>query len=803
MRKKIKLSMMTVFLLLFLATISSASAANTYNINETSYNDYFDATGYINNPTVQAGDVLDCSGTLTNKDMYIDRPLNITSSDQTGTLVNGVITILTSGSGTNITNLKFNNHNHNGDTPGTIVINQADNTTIVNNTINTTQTGDNSYGIHLIEANNNQITGNTIITTGNGSGTATGGNGNFNYGIYLEESSNNVFESNSIKTTGTSADIDWSDWMNGGIYATLGLNLDYSSSYNEFINNTITTDYNDVVTDYDYDSLLGVHIHTDCCYNTIANNIINTNGNTYVYGLEVVGGTDTADNNTISGNTINTTGVTSATSVKVSASTKNTTITGNKVQTTADDFAYGIYLENYGGLENVTVTSNKVTTIGNINYAIELFCADSNTVTNNILVGTGSYSMGIGTYYSNNNTISHNTITTIGDNSAPHIPNSDSIPEGNEGIKLYMYSDQNTVEYNIISSSAIYAVDSSSSTTNTITNNYLVSDNNNRQGNNAVDPGTGDVVTDNYGNIPPTITTTDPVNGATNVPADKIITVTFSQAIEEGSNFWIELVNSSGTAIPFTTNITGNILTITPSADLAESRYKLMLHSGCVTDIAGNPLAGKSITFTVGTAPTITATNPVNGATNVAADKIMTITFNEDIKAGTDWIELVNSSGTAIPFTTNITGNILTITPTTDLAESRYKLMLHSGCVTDLAGIPLAGKSITFSVGSSPTITATNPVDGATNVSTAKTLTVTFDQAIRKSSTFWVELVDSLGTPVTYTSYIIGSNMLVIKPTSDLATNTTYKLKLHTGCVTDLAGNPLAGTSISFTTRIT
>jgi methionine-rich copper-binding protein CopC len=106
-------------------------------------------------------------------------------------------------------------------------------------------------------------------------------------------------------------------------------------------------------------------------------------------------------------------------------------------------------------------------------------------------------------------------------------------------------------------------------------------------------------------------------------------------------------------------------------------------------------------------------------------------------------------------------------------------------------------------VGTAPTITATNPVDGATNVSTAKTLTVTFDQAIRKSSTFWVELVDSLGTPVTYTSYIIGSNMLVIKPTSDLATNTTYKLKLHTGCVTDLAGNPLAGTSISFTIRIT
>ena len=166
MRKEIKVSMITVFLLLSLATISSASAANTYTINETSYSDYFDTTGYIYNPSVQAGDVLDCSGTLTDKDMYIDRALNITSSDQTGTFVNGVITVLTSGSGTNITSLKFNNTNHNGDTAGTIVIDQADNNTIANNTITTTQTGDDSYGIHLVEANNNQINGNTITTTG-------------------------------------------------------------------------------------------------------------------------------------------------------------------------------------------------------------------------------------------------------------------------------------------------------------------------------------------------------------------------------------------------------------------------------------------------------------------------------------------------------------------------------------------------------------------------------------------------------------------------------------------------------------
>jgi len=151
----------------------------------------------------------------------------------------------------------------------------------------------------------------------------------------------------------------------------------------------------------------------------------------------------------------------------------------------------------------------------------------------------------------------------------------------------------------------------------------------------------------------------------------------------------------------------------------------------------------------------------------------------------------------------SINGNVLTITPSIRLPESKYKLSLHTGCVTDIAGNLLAGQSIYFSVGSSPTVTSTSPVDGERNVKTNKTITVTFSEAIQKSKTFYVELVDSTGTAVAFTSYITGGNILVIDPISNLVTNTTYKVKLHTGCVTDLAGNPLAAKTIIFTTRNT
>lgn len=221
-------------------------------------------------------------------------------------------------------------------------------------------------------------------------------------------------------------------------------------------------------------------------------------------------------------------------------------------------------------------------------------------------------------------------------------------------------------------------------------------------------------------------------------------------------------------------------------------------------DYAGNSSQLQTETYTIDTeAPTVHTIDPVNGETEVTANKIITVTFSENIKEGNNWIELVNSNGTAIAFTSNINGNTLTITPNSDLAEDKYKLILHTGSLKDMAGNLVACKSIKFSVGTPPTIESTSPVDGATNVNVSKTLTLTFSESIRKSSNFWIELVDNTGTAINYTSYITNGNILVIKPVSNLAAKTTYKLKIHTGSVTDLAGNQVKGRSFSFTTRNT
>jgi methionine-rich copper-binding protein CopC len=68
--------------------------------------------------------------------------------------------------------------------------------------------------------------------------------------------------------------------------------------------------------------------------------------------------------------------------------------------------------------------------------------------------------------------------------------------------------------------------------------------------------------------ITPQVISIDPVDNAVNVPRDKVITVTFSEPIKAGNN-WFELRSSNGTSIPVTTSIKDNKLTIKPSTLLA------------------------------------------------------------------------------------------------------------------------------------------------------------------------------------------------------------------------------------------
>ena len=102
------------------------------------------------------------------------------------------------------------------------------------------------------------------------------------------------------------------------------------------------------------------------------------------------------------------------------------------------------------------------------------------------------------------------------------------------------------------------------------------------------------------GPIVPVVKSFYPSNGSINVPSRKLIKVTFSEPVQAGSgsnSLWIDLKKSNN-PVTFTTTITNSILTIIPNTHLSAGNYSLVLHTGCIEDLNGNPLSLTSIKFT-------------------------------------------------------------------------------------------------------------------------------------------------------------------------------------------------------------
>ncbi len=94
------------------------------------------------------------------------------------------------------------------------------------------------------------------------------------------------------------------------------------------------------------------------------------------------------------------------------------------------------------------------------------------------------------------------------------------------------------------------------------------------------------------------VSSVNPINYAVNIPINKVIIVTFGEYIKTG-NSDIQFINSKGVEISFNKTISGNKLIITPKYALIKgTEYTLILHTGCVTDLTGNPLALYSSSFT-------------------------------------------------------------------------------------------------------------------------------------------------------------------------------------------------------------
>ena len=208
---------------------------------------------------------------------------------------------------------------------------------------------------------------------------------------------------------------------------------------------------------------------------------------------------------------------------------------------------------------------------------------------------------------------------------------------------------------------------------------------------------------------PPVATSFNPANGASDVSTGANLVANFNESIAIGTgNITIHPIDNSGDLVIAVTDaaqvsVSGNVLTINPTANLSPSKqYAVQIDATAIDDLAGNSYAGiadnTTWSFTTAdpdlTAPTLSSTNPTNGASGVLVDTNLVATFSEPIALGTGNITLHptdNSGDMVIPVTDgsqiSVSGAVLTINPTADLVGGKtYAVRIDATAIDDLVG---------------------------------------------------------------------------------------------------------------------
>ncbi len=221
------------------------------------------------------------------------------------------------------------------------------------------------------------------------------------------------------------------------------------------------------------------------------------------------------------------------------------------------------------------------------------------------------------------------------------------------------------------------------------------------------------------------------------------------------------------------------------------------------------------------TAPEITGRTPAPDATGVAVGADVDVTFSEDVTGVGPTTALLTrvSTGDTVavdlaPANPGATVGALTMDPVADLAPGEdYTVTLTSG-ITDLAdpANPLADSQWSFTTDTPaapdttpPTVSPRTPAADATGVGRGVTVRARFSERVSGIDADSVQLVNTVtgdAVPAVLTPAGPGdrTSNVVINPDARLDRGTLYRVTFNAGIV-DLAGNPLAPTSWTFTTR--
>jgi len=327
--------------------------------------------------------------------------------------------------------------------------------------------------------------------------------------------------------------------------------------------------------------------------------------------------------------------------------------------------------------------------------------------------------------------------------------------------------------------------------------------------------GTGDPARPGADHVAPTVVSSLPIPDATDVATNSNVSATFSEAMDPTTVTAATFTLAKGSSsVSGTVSAEGLAATLHPDVELLPGALYVATISTAAEDEAGNALAAAyTWSFTTGftadtTPPSVTSTDPIDGAEDIALAAAVTVTFSEamDPVTLTATTFTLMDGATAIAGDVTFTGVTATFSPSVELsADTLYTVSITTGA-RDVAGNGLAAQvdwsftTLTELDMEPPTVRLVHPEDAATDVLINRSVTATFSEAVNPASlegNFTLEAPDASAVAGAVTTV---GNQATFAPLEELAPDTAYKATLTTG-VEDLAGNALAvGFSWTFTT---
>ena len=319
--------------------------------------------------------------------------------------------------------------------------------------------------------------------------------------------------------------------------------------------------------------------------------------------------------------------------------------------------------------------------------------------------------------------------------------------------------------------------------------------------------------------VAPTVVSTTPVGGATNVLAGAPVSATFSEAMDPASLTAITFTLTSGSpavAVPGTVSCSNAVAVFHPTAPLAGSTaFTATITTGARNPAGTGLAANHSWTFTTVAAvsPAIVSTTPASGETNVLVNGVVSVTFSEPMNPAsmTTSTFSLTSGAAVVPVagTVTCTGSTAVFSQALPLAaDTTYTASVTTGSRSMAGGALVARHTWSFSTGSTvvqpvaPAVVSNLPLDGATSVPVNGALSVTFSEAMDPATLTTTSFELTSGTPavavpgtVTY-----ANSKAEFMPSAHLAAGTLYTATITVGAAS-IIGMPLAASHTwSFTT---